>query len=243
MFVCYLQPLQWAGWEHLDSDLCHQRAQNDAAHEYRSSSFFYFFCGCGGTESCTARWLRLPPLCSALSCGWGRWRCLKTGIRLVLWRCQPKLHSSASVIEREEKAALKRAEQKPGNSYDLCLILCDEEGERFLASPGIWIHKNTECGSFCAAAPHSSGYSASVWVDMNYFSLKQTYTNSTLLIKPPVETTLTQKSWWQSFSLPTQTLLSTSLLWVASRGQDNRQAKHNHVEAVISMCCSNWKNW
>lgn len=100
VFLHYSPAIQYICWkpQHLDSDLCHQRAQSDAAHEYRSSSFD----GCGGAEACTARRLRLPPLCSALLCGCGRWRCLKTGIRLVLWRCQPPLHSAATVIRRQE---------------------------------------------------------------------------------------------------------------------------------------------
>lgn len=37
-------------------------------------------------EACTARWLRLPPLCSGLLCGCERWRCLKRGLRLVFVR-------------------------------------------------------------------------------------------------------------------------------------------------------------
>lgn len=110
MFLHYFGAIQYVWWEsqHLNSDLCHQRAQSDAAHEYRSGSFY----SCGGAEDCTAQRLRLPPLCCALCafCGCWRWRCLKTGIRLVLWRCQPPLHSSASFEGKKSRHETCQAE-------------------------------------------------------------------------------------------------------------------------------------
>lgn len=82
---CIFSDVQYFfGWEaqNPDSDPHHQRAECDAAHKYRSRSFD----DGGAAEACTARWLRLPPLCSGLLCGCERWRCLKRGIRLVFVR-------------------------------------------------------------------------------------------------------------------------------------------------------------
>lgn len=125
MFLHYFLAIRYV-WCILTVICAIKESQIDAAHEYRSSSFY----GCGGAEACTARQLRLPPLCCALLCGCVRWRCLKTGISLV--SATTSFFSYSHLKARNP--ALRRAEQKLGNSHNLCLITCHTEGDDFRAS-------------------------------------------------------------------------------------------------------------
>lgn len=126
----------WGEPLHLDSDLCHQRARSDAVHEYRSSSFLWL------------RWSRgLHSTVAAIA---------TTLFSSFMWLWEMEvfegrdkagvvtLSATASIFGyshlKARNPALKRAEQKPGNSRNLCLITCDTEGHDSLASPEIKIH-------------------------------------------------------------------------------------------------------
>lgn len=113
--------------QHLDSDLCHQRPQSDAAHENRRSSFD----GCSGAGARAARQLQLPPLRQAPLCGCKRWRCLKTG-RGNAGAVTPS--ASASFI-KARNSTLRFAEKIRGDAQNLCSYTCDADGDYFLSSP------------------------------------------------------------------------------------------------------------
>lgn len=77
-----------------------------------------------------------PAIATALLCsfcGCGRWRCLKTGIRLVLWRCQPPLRYPAP-FESKEIQARDMPGRDPWSSRSLCLIASDSRRD-FLDLP------------------------------------------------------------------------------------------------------------
>lgn len=77
-----------------------------------------------------------PAIATALLCsfcGCGRWRCLKTGIRLVLWRCQPPLRYPAQ-FESKEIQAQDMPGRDPWSSGSLCLIASDSRRD-FLDLP------------------------------------------------------------------------------------------------------------
>lgn len=72
-----------------------------------------------------------PAIATALLCsfcGCGRWRCLKTGIRPVLWRCQPPLRYPAP-FESKEIQARDMPGRDPWSSRCLCFIASDSRGD------------------------------------------------------------------------------------------------------------------
>lgn len=205
MFLHYFPAIQYVWWkpQHLDSDLCHQRAQSDAAHEYRSSSFY----GCGGAEACTARRLLLPPLRSVLLCGCGRWRCLKIGISLVLWLCQPPLHSPATVVWRQEIELWDVPRRNQETAVIVVYLHANQRETIFLHHLRykcmiIYFETNTHtaCGSCCVVGCRLLWKALPLFLCIALWnSLCQNrhtmILQSFILIKRPIENTLSRNTW------------------------------------------------
>lgn len=190
-------------WEprHLDSDLCHKRAQSDAAHECRSSSFFTaaveqrlaLHGGCDCHHSVLLFYV-------AVGDG-GVWR---WGIRL--WRCQPPFPSPAAVIWKHKNLKFQEAQTRiqERNSRSTCLIKRDT-GDYSLATLEIWAcDRCTRCSACCVVVQRFLGNALPVLSCVASWRshLPNTHSDFTLLIKLPMENTLTQNAWSQSFILP-----------------------------------------